>query len=163
MAFIGALRRRRKIPNVKGGLLADNAYSATLTGLSPETQYWYKACLKVDNQTFYGEVKSLTTVWIPVGEVALDKSEYAFHTIGSTLTLIPTVSPSDASDKSVSWKSSDESVATVDQTGKVTAIGNGVATITVSWSICNHSVQRYAVEGTPRGGLAPDVLRNKGK
>lgn len=115
MAFIGALRRRRKIPNVKGGLLADNAYSATLTGLSPETQYWYKACLKVDNQTFYGEVKSLTTVWIPVEEVALDKSEYAFHTIGSTLTLIPTVSPSDASDKGVSWKSSDESVATVAQ------------------------------------------------
>ena len=44
----------------------------------------------------------------------------------------PTVSPSDASDKSVSWKSSDDSVAKVAQNGKVTAKGNGSAIITVT-------------------------------
>lgn len=117
---------------VKGGPIAENAYSAMLTGLSPEAQYWYKAYLKVDGQTYYGEVKSFTTVWNPVTGVTLDKTKFDFHNIRDSWTLTPTVSPSDASDKSVSWQSTDESVATVDQTGKMTAIGNGEATITVT-------------------------------
>ena len=117
---------------VKGGEIAENAYSAALTNLSSVTQYWYRAYLKLDDQTFYGDVKTVTTIWKPVTGVTLDKTEYVFHTIGETLTLDPTVSPSDASDKSVSWKSSDESVATVDQNGKVTAMANGTATITVT-------------------------------
>lgn len=50
---------------------------------------------------------------------------------GETLTLSATVSPSDASNKSVVWSSSNTSVATVNSSGKVTAVGNGTATITV--------------------------------
>ena len=50
---------------------------------------------------------------------------------GSTTTLTPTFTPSDASYKSVTWSSSDESVATVAADGTVTAIDNGTATITV--------------------------------
>ena len=116
----------------KGGAITENAYSAALTNLSSVTQYWYKSYLKLDEQIFYGDIKTGTTLWNPVTGVTLDKTEYVFHTIGETLTLDPTVSPSDASDKSVSWKSSDESVATVDQNGKVTAMANGTATITVT-------------------------------
>jgi uncharacterized protein YjdB len=51
---------------------------------------------------------------------------------GDTKTLIATVSPSHASNKNVTWKSSDETKATVDNGGKVTARAEGTATITVT-------------------------------
>ena len=51
---------------------------------------------------------------------------------GATLQLTATVLPEDATEKSVSWTSSDESVATVDDNGLVTMQGDGTATITVT-------------------------------
>ena len=87
--------------------------------------------MKLDDQTFYGEVKTFTTDVVPVESVSLDKTEYTFNTIGNTLTLKATVLPADATDKSVSWTSDKEAVATVDANGQVTAKGNGKATITV--------------------------------
>ena len=49
---------------------------------------------------------------------------------GKTLTLKATVTPSDLSDKSVTWKSSDTKVATVTSAGKVKGVKAGTATIT---------------------------------
>ena len=49
-----------------------------------------------------------------------------------TVTLIPTVLPDDATDKSVTWSSSNETVATVSNEGVVTAVAAGTATITVT-------------------------------
>lgn len=49
-----------------------------------------------------------------------------------TETLIATVSPDNASNKSVRWISSDSDVATVDANGKVIAVAKGTAVITVS-------------------------------
>ena len=109
--------------------ISDNAISAPLTRLSHKTQYWYKAYIKLDSQTFYGEVKTFTTDVVPVESVSLDKTEYTFNTIGNTLTLTATVLPADATDKSVSWSSSSDAVATVDASGKVTAVSKGTATI----------------------------------
>ena len=111
--------------------ISDNAISAALTNLSHKTQYWYKAYVKIDSQTFYGEVKTFTTD-VPVESVSLDKTEYTFNTIGNTLTLKATVLPADATDKSVSWSSDKEDVAAVDANGLVTAQGNGTANITVT-------------------------------
>lgn len=51
-------------------------------------------------------------------------------TAGETITLTAEVSPADATDKTVTWTSSNESVATVDSTGKVTGVAAGTATIT---------------------------------
>ena len=112
--------------------IKDGAFSASLTNLSHKTQYWYKTYVEIDSQTFYGKVKSFTTNVIPVQSVSIDKTEYTFHTIGTTLNLKATVLPADATDKSVEWSSDEESVATVDQNGTVKAIGNGTATITVT-------------------------------
>ena len=48
---------------------------------------------------------------------------------GNTVTLTTTVEPSDAANKSIVWSSSNEEVATVDQNGKVTAVGQGTVSI----------------------------------
>ncbi len=117
---------------LSGGDIANSAYATTMTDLSHKTQYWYKAYVKLDNQTFSGDVKTFTTDLIKVESVSLDKPEYSFNTIGNTLTLKATVLPADATNKSVEWVSSNADVATVDQTGKVSAVGNGTATITVT-------------------------------
>ena len=67
---------------------------------------------------------------IAVTGVSLNKTELTL-TRGESETLIATVSPPNASNKNVTWESSDPSVATVDQNGKVTAVKAGTATITV--------------------------------
>ena len=51
-------------------------------------------------------------------------------TAGEIITLTAEVSPADATNKTVTWTSSNESVATVDSTGKVTGVAAGTATIT---------------------------------
>lgn len=51
---------------------------------------------------------------------------------GTTGQLVATVSPEDAADKTVTWKSADETIATVDANGKVTAVAEGQTTITVT-------------------------------
>ena len=52
--------------------------------------------------------------------------------VGSTVRLIALLVPTDTNLKGVQWTSSDETVATVDANGLVTAHGNGTATITVT-------------------------------
>lgn len=68
---------------------------------------------------------------IPVTSVSLDIKEKTVN-IGEEFTLIVTVTPDNASDKSVKWTSSDSEVASVDQTGKVKALKDGTTTITVT-------------------------------
>lgn len=52
--------------------------------------------------------------------------------VGATTQLTGTVAPDDATDKAVNWSSSDDTVATVDGTGKVTGVKAGTATITIT-------------------------------
>ena len=67
---------------------------------------------------------------IPVTGVTLNKTELMLAP-GDTVTLIATVEPDSATNKTVTWTSSKTSVATVNSNGLVTAIGKGDATITV--------------------------------
>ena len=48
------------------------------------------------------------------------------------MSVTPVISPSNATNKAVTWKSSNTKVATVDGKGNVKAIGAGSATITVT-------------------------------
>lgn len=64
--------------------------------------------------------------------VTLDKTEATFTEAGETLQLQATVLPEDAMEKDVTWASDNTNVATVDETGKVTAVANGEAIITVT-------------------------------
>ncbi len=68
---------------------------------------------------------------IPVTGVTLDKTE-AELVEGESITLTATIAPEDATDKTVSWVSSDEEIAKVDSVGKVSAIAPGTADITVT-------------------------------
>ncbi len=64
----------------------------------------------------------------PVESITLSKTSLDLIE-GGSFTLIATVTPTDATNRSVNWTSSDTSVATVDETGKVKAISKGTATI----------------------------------
>lgn len=68
---------------------------------------------------------------VPATGVTLNKDTLSLGT-GESETLIATVSPDNATNKTVKWESSDTSVATVDSNGKVTALKKGTATITVT-------------------------------
>ena len=72
-----------------------------------------------------------TPATVAVTGVSLDKTSLDLLE-GGTETLTATVSPDNATNKKVSWKSSDTAVATVDDNGKVTAVKAGSATITVT-------------------------------
>ena len=67
---------------------------------------------------------------VSVTEVGLNKTSTTLIE-GETETLVATVMPENATDKSVVWESGNESAATVSQEGLVTAVGEGKATITV--------------------------------
>ena len=74
------------------------------------------------------------TSWTPkkivlVESVTLNKQEMSLN-VGESETLKATVKPDGASDQTVTWTSSKPAVATVDATGKVTAVAAGEATIT---------------------------------
>ncbi|MBO7544274.1 MAG: Ig-like domain-containing protein [Bacteroidales bacterium] len=114
-----------------GGEIEDGTYSAFLSNLSTDTQYWYKAYVEIDEQTLWGEVKSFSTGGVPVNKVTLN-IVYSPLAVGESFILEATVSPDEASDKTVLWTSSDESIATVDQSGNVTARSIGEATITAT-------------------------------
>ena len=68
---------------------------------------------------------------VPVTSVSLDKTTLELKE-GETAQLTATVAPTDATNKNVTWASSNSAVATVDATGNVKAVGAGTATITVT-------------------------------
>ena len=86
--------------------------------------------LTVNGGELKGNVPQSGVVY-KVTEVKLDKDSLSLE-VGDTATLTATITPSNATNKAVEWKSDDTSVATVDTSGKVTAIKAGTATITAT-------------------------------
>lgn len=80
---------------------------------------------------FEGETKVVVTT--APATIAFDSSE-GILTVGNTYTLQAYVEPADVSDENsgLTWTSSDESVATVDESGNVSANSAGNATITAT-------------------------------
>ena len=68
---------------------------------------------------------------VAVTGVTLNRTS-ATLTVGDSITLTATVAPDNATEKSVSWQSGNSAVASVDQSGKVTALKAGTAVITVT-------------------------------
>ncbi len=85
---------------------------------------------------------------IPVTEVKLSKAELTLEE-GESDTLTTTVLPDNATNKTVIWRSSEDSVATV-KNGTVTAVSKGTATITATAggksSVCSVTVNGKKIE-----------------
>ena len=71
------------------------------------------------------------TVSTKVEKIELDQTKGSLK-VGGSVTIKATVTPDEATDKTVTWSSSDEKVATVDSNGKVTAVASGNAVITAT-------------------------------
>ena len=94
------------------------------------------ATLTVNGGELKGNVPQSGVVY-KVTEVKLDKTSLTLN-VGDEENLIPTITPDNATDKSVTWESSASGVATVED-GKVTAVGAGKATITVTTADGSHT------------------------
>ena len=92
---------------------------------TPILAYTSKGIKKIE---VYGYENPTT---VNVTGITLSQTEAAMTVGGETLTLTATVAPDDATDKTVTWTSSDPTVATV-ANGVVTAVAAGTATITAT-------------------------------
>ena len=106
-----------------GKVTALKAGTATITVTTEDGGKTATCEVKVNPKNVEPEV-------IAVTGVSLDKTSVEL-TEGDETTLTATVNPDNATNKNVTWKSSDSSVATVSD-GKVTALKAGTATITVT-------------------------------
>ena len=82
-------------------------------------------CAFIDNVV----IETATAV-IPATGVSVTPSALTISSQGGTSTLTATVVPANTTYNSVAWSSSDTNIATVSASGVVTAVGNGLATIT---------------------------------
>ena len=124
---------------LKGTDLKDHLFSAPLSGLSQITNYWYKAYVQLDGKLFYGAVNSFITAGVSVAGISLDATAVTVK-VGETITLTPTITPPNASNKNVVWSIADEEVASVED-GTVTGIQPG---------------STYVVATTEDGGFKAD-------
>ena len=131
-----------------------NIYTATFLGRKGETiassSVSYKGTIKFpDNPTESGyhfagwdnnitvmpaEDITIKSAWV-TAVVSLRLEDSLNMKVNDVTTLSVSISPNDAEYKVVEWKSSNESVATVDANGKITAVGVGEAVITASVDI----------------------------
>jgi len=114
---------------------AGNYYDIDYTKLSqyvkaPDDEMNYVIQNPVGNIYAFEDITPEATVRLETGGVLLNKTTLALN-VGALDTLVATIIPTTSINKNVGWTSSNISVATVDATGKVTAIGNGTTTITV--------------------------------
>ena len=125
------------VATVSGGVIKGvSAGTATVTASSSNG---IKATVKVT-------VKANTSIVKPTG-VTLSPTTLKLKA-GASGSITATVAPSNASDKSVTWKSSNDKVATVDASGSVKAVNEGTATITATTSNGLSATATVTVEGS---------------
>ena len=130
-----------KVSNVKGGKLSGKLL--TFNSGSTKVTYTYN-CGNNKTATF-----TIVVAKRMVTKLTLNKTKATLNPV-DTLTLKATVTPSNATNKAVTWKSSNTKVATVSSSGKVTAKAAGTATITCTAkdgsgksAICKITVRKY--------------------
>ncbi len=104
--------------------------SSMFLGLCFSSSYWSSnddcgyGTAQFDVVVYYDATVLVESIEVTLGSTHL--------VVGGTTTATATASPSNATDDTVTWSSSDESVATVNSDGEVTAVAVGTATITAT-------------------------------
>ncbi len=133
-----------------GKVTANEAGNATIT-------------VETEDGGFTANCEVTVTAVYHVTGVALNKTQLSLN-VGASETLTPTVSPSNATDKSVTWSSSNSSVASVSN-GTVTAVAAGSATITVKTNdgnktaTCTVTVSEVAVTSVTLSKTSTTLVR----
>lgn len=84
---------------------------------------------------------SVKATGIAISGTGVNNGKLTVMTGNRDLTLVATVRPSDATDKTVTWSSSNTSVATVSEQGVVSFLASGTATITAKCGDVSDSVE----------------------
>ena len=144
--LVGNVVLNKYTANLKKGKTVTLKATVYPSSLEDRSVTWKSSDTKIATVTSSGKVKGIgygtatitctsvatglsRTCQVTVGDVILDKTEATVKK-GKTVTLTPTVYPSTLEDKSVTWESSDKSVATVTTAGKVKGVKAGTVTIT---------------------------------
>ncbi len=139
--------------NIRDIMLKKSALRNTAYLGNYEWQTDLEWCAQIDilDSNYMGA--SVLLLEIPVveaTEIAIPEESLALN-IGDETTLSATITPEETTDKRITWSSDTESVAKVDQTGKVTAVGAGTATITAKCGTvtdtCTVTVSKVPVTG----------------
>ena len=125
--------------DVEGNIQALKAGEVWITATSDDNSEIKASCKVTINQ--------------PVTEISLSQTNIELSNIGESVQLEATITPEDASDKSVTWKSNNEQVCIVSSTGMVTAIGAGTTVVTATTNdgdrmavcIVNVKLQEYNI------------------
>ena len=101
--------------------------SGTVTGISTGSTY---ISLTAGNKSALYKIDVVNTVTVKLSSISLPKTREL--TEGNSDKLTITYSPNNATNKAVTWKSSNTSIVTVDTNGNIKAVAPGTATITAT-------------------------------
>jgi len=131
--------------NFKTWLNSIGNNTANLLGLTGKIQV---ACSYFEDEVTIQLTGSRSTENIqPVTEMSLNQQSITFPAVGTQYQLIAQIGPANAYDKRVSYRSSDETVVTVDENGLLRAVGVGTATIQVTCGELMHNCEVVVEQG----------------
>ncbi|MBR1739238.1 MAG: Ig-like domain-containing protein [Ruminococcus sp.] len=121
--------------------------------LSGDAEDYFDADLNNVSFNYVNGSITVTAATVAATGVSVSPTSVTLNKIGDTQTLTPTVTPSNASNKNVTYSSSNTSVATVSSSGVVTAVAPGTADITVKTAdggytaVCKVTVPAQDISG----------------
>ena len=123
-------------------LIVEGESPLTITGIEPDTQVvegTYQA-VRVENEeeSERVDIPAFKTLPIKVASVTVAPKTNNLE-VGATRQLNTTIEPTNATNQKVTYESDDETIAKVNASGLITAIGAGTATVTVKTEDGNHT------------------------
>lgn len=115
-----------KVAIVENGKVTAKSIGNTIITVSTEDGQYKDTC----TVSVVKKVSSTEPTVVPITSISLNKSSLSLY-VGNTETLVATILPNNATDKSLVWSSSNSSIATVEN-GKIIAKAVGTTIITVS-------------------------------
>ena len=115
-----------KVAIVENGKVTAKSIGNTIITVSTEDGQYKDTC----TVSVVKKASSTEPTVVPITSISLNKSSLSLY-VGNTETLVATILPNNATDKSLVWSSSNSNIATVDN-GKIIAKAVGTTIITVS-------------------------------